>query len=219
MKKFFLLFFLFCNFIFPNNQIKNLVKTGLTNAYNFQIEKAFDIFDDIIKKYPKEPEGYHYKSTIYLWFYLSNNETQNFNNFMSLSDQAIELANQKIKDEKDIEDSKFILGLNYGFRGMTFGKAERYLEMIWAFKESYANLEDIIKLNPNNYDAYLGLGLFKFTLDQIPAAFQWALDVIGFEGDISTGLNYLKTAAEKGDLVKIEAQFYLSQIYKDFYFD
>lgn len=219
MKKFFLLFFLFCNFIFPNNQIKNLVKTGLNYAYNFQIEKAFDVFDDIIKKYPNEPEGYHYKSTIYLWFYLSNNEAQNFNNFMSLSNQAIELANQKLKDEKDIEESKFILGLNYGFRGMTFGKAERYLEMIWAFKESYSNLEEVIKLNPNNFDAYLGLGLFKFTLDQIPSAFQWALDVIGFSGDISTGLNYLKIASEKGDLVKTEAQFYLSQIYKDFYFD
>jgi len=217
MKKFFLLFFLFCNFIFPNNQIKNLVKTGLNYAYNFQIEKAFDIFDDIIKKYPKEPEGYHYKSTIYLWFYLSNNETQNFNNFMSLSDQAIELANQKIKDEKDIEDSKFILGLNYGFRGMTFGKAERYLEMIWAFKESYANLEDIIKLNPNNYDAYLGLGLFKFTLDQIPPAFQWALDVIGFEGDISTGLNYLKTAAEK--LTKKNERFGFSMLTYGWFFE
>ncbi len=218
MKKVFLLFFIFLNIIYPNNQIKNLIRTGLNYSYNFQIEKAFDVFDDVIKKYPKEPYGYHYKSVIYLWFYLSNNETQDFNNFISLSNQAITLANQNIEQEKDIEDSKFILGLNYGFRGMTFGKAERYLEMIGAFKESYSNLEDVIKMNPNNYDAYLGLGLFKLTLDQIPPAFQWTLDIIGFQGDISTGLEYLKIASEKGDLVKIEAQFYLSQIYKDFLF-
>jgi TolA-binding protein len=198
-------------------QIENIISEGLKQSYDFEMSAAENIFSNLIKKFPKDPRGYHYKSTIYLWNYIGNSDKKDLDRFLFYSDAAIEKANIFINDPKNEEIAKFILGSSYGYRAIAFGKSEKYLDMIWASKKSSSYLTDVIELNNQNYDAYLGLGLFKFALSKVPAAFKWALSTIGFNGDQEEGLRFLTLASEKGKFAKVEAKFYLAQIYSEYF--
>lgn len=199
--------------------INNLVKEGQKHSYNFELEKASKIFDTIIKHYPEDPRGYYYKSTIYLWSYLGNSEKKNFDGFVNYSSTTIDKAKDALKKDEDNETFTYILGSIYGYRAIAFGKADKFLDMIWASQKSNSYLNDAIKINPNNYDAYMGIGLFKFALSQVPSSFKWALNLIGFDADQVKGLRYLTLTAEKGEFSRIEAEYYLAHIYSEFFMD
>lgn len=207
------------NSLFAQQHIEQIIKEGIKQTYNFQFQQAEKTFSELIKKYPNDPRSYHYKSTIFLWNYLGNSDKKDFDKFIQYSDQAISLAEKVLKSSAKNENAKFIIGSSNGYRAIAFGKAEKYLDMIWASKKSSDQLSDVIELNNQNYDAYLGLGLFKFALSKVPSAFKWALSTIGFNGDQDEGLRYINIAAEKGSFAKVEACFYLAQIYSEFFND
>ena len=199
--------------------INNFIKEGQKYSYNFELDKASKIFDSIIKTYPDDPRGYYYKSTIYLWSYLGNSEKQNFDSFVNYSSIAIDKGKNALKQDVDNETFTYILGSIYGYRAIAFSKADQFLDMIWASQKSNSYLNDAIKINPNNYDAYMGIGLFKFALSQVPSSFKWALNMIGFDADQVKGLKYITLTAEKGEFSKTEAEYYLAHIYSEFFMD
>ncbi|HVO76083.1 MAG TPA: hypothetical protein VMT35_18810, partial [Ignavibacteriaceae bacterium] len=87
----FIIFFL--NFqAAAQQQIEKLIRKGLEYNYNFNFKEAWETFQTIIKKYPEDPRGYHYLSSTYLWYYLSNKDENDFNDFVSYSDLSIEKA-------------------------------------------------------------------------------------------------------------------------------
>jgi len=63
----------------------------------------------------------------------------------------------------------------------------------------------------------MGLGLFNFMIAQTPPALKWAMRMTGIEGEKDKGIEYLKLAADNGKFSKVEALFYLSQIFAEFY--
>ncbi len=200
-------------------QIEKLIKKGLEFNYNFNFKEASETFQNIIKKYPEDPRGYHYLSSTYLWYYLSNKDENDFNDFVSCSDLAIDKAKIILDENGSNENILYTLGNTYTYRAIAFAKAGNYLDAAWASKKSESFLSDLIELNPQFYDAYLGLGLYNFAFGQIPSAFKWALNLAGITGDKDTGIKYIKLAASKGSIARIEAHYYLSQIYSEILFD
>lgn len=219
MKKIYFIFFFLGTFTFAQNGMNTLISEGLNYSYNFQNSKAQNSFKQIIKKYPSFPHGYHYYSTLYLWKYLSNSQKEDLELFLAYSDSAIAKGKKKLyENEKDAE-IQYIIGASYGCRSIALGKSESYLEMIWATRQSESYLEDALENNSELYDAYVGLGLFKFALSRVPSAFKWALSVIGFDPDQDEGLRLLNLTAQKGRFAKVEAKYYLAQIYSEYFQD
>lgn len=213
-----LLFFLFFVDFTYASELERLLQKGLNYSYNFQIDEAEEVFNEMINKFPDDPRGFHYISNLYLWTYLSNKNDTIYRKFIEYTDITIKKAEEFLsKNNNDREAILYILGATYGYRSIAFVNANKYLDAIWASRNSQSSLKKVIEMNPNNYDAFLGLGLFNFALGQVPSAFKWALTLIGFSGDKETGVEYISTAAAKGKYAKVEASFYLAQIYSDFY--
>jgi tetratricopeptide (TPR) repeat protein len=105
------------------------------------------------------------------------------------------------------------------YRAIAFTREENYLDAVWASKKSETYLNTALELDSKLSDVYLGLGLYYFAVGQIPSAFQWALSLAGIQGDKKIGVDYIKTAASHGDLAKVEAQYYLSQILSEVLFE
>ncbi|MCX6149746.1 MAG: DUF3808 domain-containing protein [Ignavibacteriales bacterium] len=217
MKKI-VLTFLICSLslkLFGQSEINNLIKQGLDYSYNFQLEKAEAAFDRIISKNPNDPRGYHYKSSIYLWTYMSNKDKDDYDKFFKFSDIAIEKAQKIIEENAEDETALYVLGANYGFRAMALMKSNSQLSSVWAVKNSNKYLKEVLEKNPKMYDAYLGLGLFNYALSLVPGVFKWALKIAGLSGNREEGINYLKWAYRNGNFSKTEAAYYLSQIYSE----
>jgi predicted negative regulator of RcsB-dependent stress response len=199
--------------IFSQTKIpeKNIIQ-GLEQSYHFNWEKSEEIFRDIIKEYPDRPEGYHFLSGIYVWYYLSSKDKKDLNVFTAYSDSAIERGVELLEENEDNDTVLCLLGSNYSYRAIAFAAAENYLDAVWAGKKSESYLTETLEINPERYDAYLGLGLYNFAAGQTPGAFRWVLKLAGMGGDKELGIKYIKLAADKGRYNKIEAQYYYSQI-------
>ncbi len=205
--------------IFSQPSLNQAVRRGLEYEYNFEWGKAETIFRGLISKYPDDPRGYHYQAGIYLWYYMSNHDKTSLKNFAAYSDSAIDKARNIIDKKPDNILMLYVLGSDYSYRTIAFAKAEKFLDAVWASKKSESYLSRTLQLDSTFYDAYLGLGLYNFGVGQIPSAFRWALSLAGIHGDKDTGLRFIKKAARFGDLSKVEAEYYLSQILTDYYYN
>ncbi|NUN09858.1 MAG: DUF3808 domain-containing protein [Ignavibacteriaceae bacterium] len=199
------------------SQDHSAISNGIRDIYSFRIIEAESFFNSFIKSNPNDPRGYYFLASLYLWKYLGNSKADDFEKFIDLADRSIAKCDKLIAEENTLADALYFRGSMYGYKSIAYNKAEKYLEMIWASKNCTSDLNDALKINPGYYDAYLGLGLFKFALSQVPSTFKWALNMIGFEGDLNQGLNYIRLAATKGKWAKVEAQYYLAQILTDYF--
>ncbi|MDT3696655.1 MAG: DUF3808 domain-containing protein [Ignavibacterium sp.] len=198
--------------IISQTSIDRQIQVGLDKIYNFNWEAGFESFNSVIKKYPDDPRGYHYKSVIYLWFYLGNLREDNLDSFYLYSDKAIELADKKMQENPSAELS-YLLGSIYYNKSIAEARNGNFLQALWTSSQMKANLEDAIKVKPDFYDAFLGLGLYNFALSQIPSSLEWAANLVGITADKEKGLKLVIKSVQKGKLSKVDAQYYLSQLY------
>ena len=202
-----------------DKEIEDMAIKGLDKSYNFKWNDAEQLFEKIAVKFPQDPSGYHYLASIYLWYYLSSKEKDDYENFFKYSDLAIEKGNDLIEKDPENKDLLYIIGDDYTFRAIVYSIAEHYLDAAWATKKSESYLNKVIEIDSTYYDAYLGLGLYNFAIGQIPSAFKWALSIEGIDGDKSLGIKYIRKCAKNGYFSKIDAQYYLSQILAEVLFD
>ena len=192
--------------------IDKQIQVGLSKIYNFNWEDGFKAFNSIIKKNPDDPRGYHYKSLIFLWYYLGNLNETNLDSFIYFSDRSLELAELKRKQKPSAELS-YLIGSIYYNKSIAEARSGNYLQALWTSNQMKSNLEDAVKLKSDSYDAFLGLGLYNFALSQIPSTLEWAANLVGITADKELGLDYVKKTVQKGRLSKVDAQYYLSQLY------
>jgi tetratricopeptide (TPR) repeat protein len=202
-----------------NKEVEDLIIKGLDKSYNFKWDEAEQIFEKIMNKFPNDPRGYHYQSSIFLWYFLNSKDKNEYENFLKYSDLAIEKANKLIEKNPNDKDLLYIIGADYTYRAIAFSKSENYLDAAWATKKSESYLSKLLEIDSTYYDAYLGLGLYNFAIGQIPSAFKWALSLAGIDGDKKEGVNYIRKCAKNGFLSKVDAQYYLSQILSEVLFD
>jgi tetratricopeptide (TPR) repeat protein len=205
-------FILFSTLCYSQQVTDKQIQVGLDKIYNFNWDDGFKAFNSIIKKNPDDPRGYHYKSIIFLWYYLGNLNETNLDSFVYFSDKSLELAETK-KQQKPSAELSYLIGSIYYNKSIAEARSGNYLQALWTSNQMKSNLEDAVKLKPDFYDAYLGLGLYNFALSQIPSTLEWAANLVGITADKELGLEYVSKATQKGKLSKIDAQYYLSQLY------
>ncbi|MCE1189718.1 MAG: DUF3808 domain-containing protein [Ignavibacteria bacterium] len=206
-------------FLFSEGTPDELLQAGNEYLFNFDFAQATQCFDQIIHNNPEDPQGYYGYAQLYLWNYMGNSSSKDYDQFVNYSGTAIEKARKQLSDKAKAQRANLLIGNLYTQRVIAFGKAEKFLDMIWASQKANSFLKDVLEVNPKNYDAYLGQGLFKFALSQVPATFRWALSVIGFDANFKEGIQFLNTAAHKAVLTKVESQFYFAQISSDYLMD
>lgn len=192
--------------------VEESIKVAMEYAYNFELEEAVKRLDKIIIANPEDPRGYHFKSSVYLWKYFGNGERIEYDNFFKFSDLALDKA-EKILDEKEDIDALYIIGANQGFRAIMYMRNDETMKAIWASKESQSALKRVVEIDKERYDVYFGLGLFNFALSYVPGVFKWALEIAGLSGGKNDGIKYLRLSSLRGKFTKVEASFFLSQIY------
>lgn len=198
--------------ILPQTAIDKQIQVGLDKIYNFNWDAGFESFNSVIKKNPTDPRGYHYKSIIYLWFFLGNLQEENLDSFYFYSDKALELAEEKNQKNTSAE-LNYLLGSIYYNKSIAEARSGNYLQALWTSNQMKSYLEEAVKIKPDFYDALLGLGLYNFALSQIPSSLEWAANLVGINADKEKGLELVRKSVAKGKLSKVDAQYYLSQLY------
>lgn len=190
------------------------IQSAVSKFYNFNFSKASDELDLFSKKYPNDHRGFYYKSVMNSWFFLGTLNEAFIDSFNFYSKKAATILDQ-LDDDKEADKIKklFWLGMIDYNNSVVSARNNDFASALVSTTSMRNRLEEAIKINPDFYDAYLGLGLSNFAFAEIPAALKWAANLVGFNSDKELGLSYIHLVAEKGYVLKTDAQFYLSQIY------
>ncbi len=197
-------------------KIQNLIKEGLSQAYNFELNDAESTFNKILELQPNSPIGYYYIAKIHFWIYLGSRDPGEYSIFIKFADLAQQKIDKVLKNKPKDFYTKYIAGNLSLYRTMAQATDNSTVDAFWESKKAVNYFEETLELNPKFYDAYLGLGLFDYAMSFVPDFLKWAVNLTGLSSDKARGFRYIKTAFRKGTLDKTEASFHLSKIYSDY---
>lgn len=189
-------------------------------SFDHQFEKANNLVDEKIEENPNIPKYYFLKIVTLSLQHLADSDNYGFEERYEFRKQKnkelIEYTERALDKFDDLEmtpDNKFYLANMHGYLGRMYSFEGSYMAAFSNAKKGKDALEELVEEHPEFYDAYLLLGMFEYYADRLSGVTKFITSILGFSGDRSTGLQYLKIAQQKGELTKPFAEFILGETY------
>ena len=220
--KYILIFFVLQVYLFAGSVI-TVTETDheiLYCAFNQEFDKGEKLIDEMIVKHPDTPKYYFFKIITTTFKIQAEAEDLDFEKRKEFRDKEngalSKYTEEIIKRFENIEktpENKYYLAYLYGYLGRMKGEEGSYLSAFKNGKKSKGMLEELVRDNPDFYDAYLLLGMFEYYADRMGGVTEFVAGILGFSGSRNKGIKYMKLAYEKGDLAKPFAEFILGETY------
>lgn len=204
-------------------------RRGLDLVMDGDLNGAIAAFQEIQKKAPQSPLGYLLEADAVWWkiYYSTANlvdpdvfaatdmpSTPHDAHFQDLLGITMSKSDARIRANQEVARSYLYQGMAYALRARLEGLRDRDLPTARAGKKMRTLLLKALELDPSLTDAYLGVGIYNYFVDTLSAIVKILRFFIGLPGGSRVeGLKQMQFAAEKGDLTRAEAKFYLA---KDF---
>ncbi len=191
-------------------EVNSIILTGLRLVYTDSTLQAVDEFKKLINIFPDDPIGYFYVAATLqnvMDDYRNDSYTDEFNQYLNL---AIKTAKaRKKKGNLDAYDYLY-LGGAIGFRGIHEALTGDWFDAFVDGLKGKGYLEKALKLDPQLYDVYYGLGSYHFWRSLKSRSFWW----LPFIGDNrKKGIDMIMLAIQKGQYAKRDAELALVRIW------
>jgi tetratricopeptide (TPR) repeat protein len=207
-------------------------KSGFSDIFNMDYDEAKEVFISLEKQYPLHPAPPLYLASI-LWLEeMLRRQDLDLNRFMAPSyfsretnesmpsreraaffedlQRSEALSNAILKNNPQDKDARYFLGTSYGLRSTFAITIDHSLrEAFGNGNKAYSYSRQLVKEDPDYYDAYLISGAYEYIVGSIPWYLKWMAFVIGIHGSKEEGLRQLRLASEKGQYVRDQAQLVL----------
>ena len=214
----------------PNEEEeRHYARGGVILMMDGDLDGAVKVFQQIERQDPDSPLGYVLEANATWWkiYYMSANlidpdvfdvanmeDTPYDSHFEDLDRVAIHKAEALTRMHQDVARNLLYEGFAYALRARLDGLHDRDLATARAGKRMRSLLLQALALDPTLTDAYLGIGIYNYFVDTLSSIVKFLSMFIGLPGGSrAEGLHQLQMCAEKGELVRPEAKFYLA---KDF---
>ncbi len=188
------------------------IRKGMEFVYNLDFTRSDSIFDLLIKKNPAHPQGYYFKASSCFYQIISGFLTDTGEEtFMNWNDKTIAVAEEY--EQQDPQIGQFYLGTAYGNIARYHAMNGDFIKAFYYAKKSKSLHEKIIEKHPDNFDAYLTVGVYNYYAAAMPRWIDAVAGLFGLGGNRALGIQQLESAYEKGDLARIEAKFFLANVY------
>lgn len=220
MKKLILFFLLPLLIIAKPYEPNNIDKQIINHTFNEEFESALKISRDQIKINAGSPKYYYYYiNTKILEYYQKVAELdpeKRDAGRKALNKEIInyceDVLNKFDKAKLDTEN-KFYLGSIYAYLGRINGIDGSWWSAFRNGQKSRNIMEEVLKADPQFYDAYLVLGMLYYYADRLSGVTGFIAGVLGMSGDRNKGINYLQLAYEKGKLTYGQTALTLIEVY------
>jgi tetratricopeptide (TPR) repeat protein len=203
--------------------IEREIQHGIDYIYNIQFAKADSVFADVVRWSPQHPIGYFFQAMTQWWRILTNfdDESQD-QKFYDILDKVITLCDERLDKNSNDVTALFFKGGAVGFRGRLRANRSKWVGAANDGLVALPIVQKAYKLDPNNYDVLLGIGIYNYYADVIPDEYPFVKPFMVFfpGGDRKKGLQQLEEAAKHAKYARVEASYFLMQNYflyeKDF---
>lgn len=206
----------FCSEFSLGKEIDEKYDRGISDMYRLEFDKAEAEFKEVIRISSGDPAGYFALSALSWWRYSQNFDIQSDfqaieEEFMANIDATIRAAREKIDSNSSPDLAYFFLGSAYGLQGRWYAVQRRWIKAYWQGSKGRKYLRRCVGLNPEIYDAYLGLGIFDYFADTLPGVLKLPA-LLFVKGDKTGGLRQVRLAMKKGRFFSVEARLFLIEI-------
>lgn len=209
------------------------VRDGFQRFYNLDYDGAMRDFEPVMKAHPQDPMaiGYVLMDTIFRELYrqdLLDTTYYAHEHFLSsghksdiadsvrkhidaLTDQAVALADARIKANGNDKDAYFARGYVKGMHAAWMTLADH--SFTGAARQGLAarnDSEQVLKLDPEYADAKMAVGIQKFAVASLPRFVRMLVGIAGIGGSKEDGLKLLRESAAQGTVTRVESQTAMS---------
>jgi hypothetical protein len=197
------------------------IDAGYRDLYNLQFADAHKAFADWQRTHPEDPLGPVSDAAAYLFSEFDRLHILQFEfftndgnfvkqaalspdplvkqQFMTALGRTERLAAARLASNPHDENALLASVLMMGLRADYLALIEkRNLAGLSYMKRARARSEDLLKSDPNCYDAYIATGVENYMLSLKPAPLRWLLELGGAKADKEKGIADLKLAATGG---------------------
>jgi len=179
---------------YQDPEVKDLLLEGIEASFQEDYPLAESSFQTLIQMAPEDPAGYFFCAALYhaqMIDYESNFREKDFYRNIKLAEK---FARQRIKRNKKDAWAYLVLGNAYGAKAVYESRKGKWWAGLKNGLSAKSALKKAIKLNPQLYDAYVGLGSYHFWASVVTRAFWW----LPFIGDHrEKGISEMKLAYER----------------------
>ncbi len=196
-------------------ELRLLSKKGIDAIYAVDLEEAQKQFNLALEKYPDHPFP-HFGIAMAKWAHLEYLEDESDpkldKEYAELTDKAVDVGLAWIKKHPGDANAYLAVGGIYGLRARLAMLQHRWIKAYFNAKKAISNTRKAAKIDPELYDAYLGLGMYEYYAGTLPGVIK-LLSKLVMSGDAEKGLSYLNLCKEKGFFNALGAKLLLIEIY------
>ena len=210
---------------------------GFTAVYNIDYKIARERFLQMTRLAPDHPAGYVYLANN-LWletlyqsrrlttsvytggsFYAQDKDEdavdpkrdRDFNDYVR---QALAAGRARLaRNPKDVE-ALYYNASALGIRAAYGTSVKRsFTRAIGDANESIKIQRQVVKLDPEYFDAYLSIGLYEYVIDSLPGALKFLARLAGLKGSKQKGIEHLELVTRQGKYTADDARVVLLGIY------
>lgn len=198
--------------------IHQKILDGQKALYRGQFAEARKIFTALTQSYPDDPRGYFFLALTYRWLTRVDPGSTTYQElFEQAADKSISVGKSLLKKDKQNANAMLYLSASYGYR------AEYYNFLKHNWKKAYDDgvkmreyLEKSRKFSDMTIDIELGYALYNYYAYLYRDKIGWWRFLLSLpKGDKQVGIEMLENLRQKGIYTKIEAWYFLIEIYKD----
>lgn len=196
-------------------EMDKLLREGIDAIYMMKFDAADAATAKAIALDPTYPHAYLGRAATDLIRFAYGTEQADpslIKTFQKKTDEAIKVAEAYLKIHPKDADALFVLGSAHGISGRLAIVQREWLHAFGHGRKSMKYIRQAVKIEPELYDAQLGLGMFDYYVATIPKFAGWLAKIV-LGGDRARGIKEITIAAEKGDYAKTSAQLILVEIY------
>lgn len=195
-----------------DSEIKQQIETGIEKTILNDFSGAGLIFQKLIEQYPDQPWGYFYLGATYQAEMLDAERYDKVDDFTELMERAIEISKEQQKENAENPWAYFFEGSAHLYRSFMDSKMKKVWGAYRNAVKGVGRLEKVIELDSTFYDAYLGVGSYKYWKSSKAKLLTW-LPILKDERDL--GIEMVHTAIKKGSFVKLVGRDQLAWISLD----
>jgi len=205
-------------------------REGLRLIYSGEPDRAINVFRKTQQEHPEHPLGYLLEADARWWkFYCEACELRwgmidawkrgkvpEDEAYLALLDRAIQLGQASLAQSESAE-MHFYLGMAWALKARLLALREERMGTARAGVKARAQLLRALQLDPDLFDAYVGLGIYNYYVDALSPVVKMLKFLMGIPGGSKKeGVRQLEQATERADLTREEARFYLAKCLRNY---
>lgn len=167
LRKHVIYFLSFFFYLFSYASAEEWMAAGIASVIDTDFDRAINLYQQEIDTHPQDFRAYFYLAAALdsRMVHFENQEGQD--QFEQAIEKTIELIQQQLQnksaqDEENLGQYWFYLGSAYGYRAYNQGRNGKWFAALSNGTKATDYLEDAIQADSTIYDAYLGIGTYKY---------------------------------------------------------